>query len=77
MFFLSQKQKVKQTNWGENQDIKILNNNNNKSTQGTHGVCFVLADYFWTWGGLSWGVVDVPSDTPLDKMGFLFPSRYQ
>ena len=38
----------------------------------------MLASYSWAWG-MTWSVVDTPSDTPLEKKNlfFSFPSRYQ
>lgn len=40
------------------------------------GVCFVLTSYPWAWV-LPWNVVDIPSDTPLEKTDFPFAIRQQ
>jgi hypothetical protein len=42
----------------------LKNKQTNKQT--THGVCFVLSKYSQIWA-LFWSVVDIPSDTPLEK----------
>lgn len=36
----------------------------------------VLVSYSWA-GGPSWNEVDVPSITPVEKINFPVPSRYQ
>lgn len=83
LFFLSKKQKQKQTN-KQTTKIKIQdkktkkmpkqndddNNNNNSSLQKT--MVFVLC-----WPTLAWNVVEIPSNTPLEKTDFPFGSRYQ
>lgn len=42
-----------------------------KQTNKIRGVCFVLANYSWSWG-LTWSVTDTPSDTLLEKTYFTF-----
>ena len=48
----------------------------NKKLTGNPGVPFMSANCACTWGR-HWSVVDIPSDTPLEKMDVLFPSKYQ
>lgn len=58
--------------------IKINNpvKQDKTNTHVKHGVCFVLVHCSWAWGP-PWSMVDILSDTPLEKADFPFPSRYQ
>lgn len=47
-----------------------------KCTQKNRRVHLVLANYSRV-RGLTWTAVDTPSDSPLEKTEFPFPSRYQ
>lgn len=44
--------------------------NGTKSSQKYHWVHFVFMSYSWAWG-LPWSVVEIPSETPLEKTDFL------
>lgn len=75
MFFFSLSLKKSKTcTETQKQKIKTNKQNTKKSIKG-EGVC-VLANYSWVWG-LLWTVVDVTSNTPLEKTDFLIASRYQ
>jgi hypothetical protein len=40
------------------------------------GICFVLINYTLAWV-LPWSVVDINSDSPLEKTFLFFPRMYQ
>lgn len=71
IFFLSQKnnpQKYKKKKVKKTSKTKTKQNIKTKEKAPTkrHEVSFVFANYSWAWG-LSWNVVDISNDSPLEK----------
>jgi hypothetical protein len=76
-FFLSLKKKATTTTNNNNKEtnfpmIKTKPLKDMKKPTHKQGVCLVLVHYSWAWD-LPWAVVGRSSDTPLEKMDFLFP----
>lgn len=70
-----QKRRPKHTNKQNPNKTKKCQNVTQTSPKN-YRVCFVLANFSWTWD-LPWNVLDIPSDSLLEKTYFPFANRNQ
>lgn len=71
----TQKRRPKHTNKQNPNKTKKCQNVTQTSPKN-YRVCFVLVNFSWTWD-LPWNVLDIPSDSLLEKTDFPFANRNQ